>query len=118
MKKIVFLLFAMLLLNGCFGSIASIIGAGAGNGKLAQRAISSGIQFGIERTTGKSSLEHAVSFAEKHNPDRKKEKCVNFIESSNSEVCAIVKKKVKNVTTKVSDLKNQIKNSSKIKNLN
>ena len=118
MKKIIFLLFAMLLLNGCFGSIASLIGAGAGNGKIAQRAISTGVQFGIEKSTGKSAIEHAVSYAEKQNPERKKEKCINFLEISESEVCTIAKKKIENAKTKVSNLKGHIKRSSKIKNLN
>ena len=59
-------------------------------------------------TTGKSSIEHALSFAEKHNPERKKVKCVNFLEITETEVCSILKERV-------TELRSQINKSSKIK---
>ena len=58
--------------------------------------------------TGRSSIEHAIGLAEKHNPERKKVKCVSFLEVTESEVCSILKKRV-------SELKSQIYESSKIK---
>ena len=82
----------------------------AGGGNVVRSSLTSAIDYGIKKSTGKSSLEHAVSFAEKHNPDRKKVKCVNFLEASESELCSIIQKRV-------TELKNQINKGSKIKTL-
>ena len=45
----------------------------------------------IKKSTGKNALEHATSYLEKNNPDKKKEKCISFVEATNSEVCAAMK---------------------------
>ena len=49
-----------------------------------------------------------MSFSQEHNPEKKKEKCVSFLEATESEVCALLKKKV-------SMLRSQINENSKIK---
>ena len=52
--------------------------------------------------------EAFIGFAEKNNPKREKEKCVNFLEATESEVCTILKKRV-------SELRRKIDQNSKIK---
>ena len=64
--------------------------------------------MGIKQSTGKSTLQHAITYAEKHNPEREKVKCVNFLEVTESEVCSILKKRV-------SELKRKVDENSKIK---
>ena len=49
-----------------------------GGGNVAQSAISTAVNFGVKQQTGKSPMEHAIAYAEKHNPERKKVKCVNL----------------------------------------
>ena len=96
MKKIFFLLSIMFLLNGCVESIAllgSSVG-GASSGKIIQSSLQSTLSYGIKKQTGKTPLGHALAYAEKNNPERKKETCVNFIEKSRSEFCTIAKKKI------------------------
>ena len=66
------------------------------------------IDIGIKKSTGKSSIEHAISLAEKHNPERKKVKCVNFLEITETEVCTVLKKRV-------SELRKKIDKHSKVK---
>ena len=39
-------------------------------------------------------MGHALAYAEKNNPDRKKETCLSFIERTRSEFCTIAKKKI------------------------
>ena len=53
-------------------------------------------------------IEHAINYAEKHNPDRKKVKCVQFLEATESEVCSILNKRM-------SELREKIVINSKIK---
>ena len=96
MLKIFVLLTALLLLNGCAESVALLgtsIG-GASNGKILQSSLNSGLSYAIKKQTGKGPLEHAKTFAEKKNSERKKEPCVAFLEKTNSEICAIVKKRL------------------------
>ena len=64
MKKIFILLISMFLLVGCIGQIA-LFGGGAANGKLVQSSINSLASYGIKKNTGKSPLEHAMSYANK-----------------------------------------------------
>ena len=66
----------------------------AGGGNLARSTFTTVVDYGIKKSTGKSSFEHAIGFAEKHNPDRKKKKCVNFLEVTETEVCSILKKRI------------------------
>ena len=95
MKKTLFLLSLAFLLNGCLESVA-LLGTsvgGASSGKMLQSSINSTISYGIKRHTGKTPLGHALSYAEKNNPEKKRETCISFIEKTRSEFCTIVKKK-------------------------
>ena len=103
----------MLLLNGCVESVAllgSSVG-GASSGKIAQSALQSTISYGVKKQTGKTPLGHALAYAEKNNPDRKKETCLSFIERTRSEFCTIAKKKI-SLTNKA--IKEKIKSTAKI----
>ena len=96
MRKILALLTTMFLLNGCAESIALLgpsIG-GASNGKMLQSSLTSAASYGVKTQTGKGPLEHVRSFAEKSNPEQKKEPCLSFLEKTNSEVCAILKRRL------------------------
>ena len=112
MKKILISITLTMFLTSCAETMAFLgpASTAAGGGNVVRSSLTSAIDYGIKKSTGKSSLEHAVSFAEKHNPDRKKVKCVNFLEASESELCSIIQKRV-------TELKNQINKGSKIKTL-
>ena len=111
MKRIFVLLTTMLLLNGCAESVA-LLGTSAGtasNGKILQSSFNSVVSYGIKQQTGKGPIQHVIAYAEKINPEKEKEPCLSFIEKTNSEICAIVKKqlnitksKIKNETTDAS----------------
>ena len=94
MKKILFLLSTILLLNGCAESLA-LFGPGASNGRLVQSSLNSAISYGVKKQTGKTPLEHAIAYAEEKNPERKKETCISSFEITRSEFCTIVKKQIK-----------------------
>ena len=103
MKKIFVLLTTMLLLNGCAESVA-ILGTSAGsasNGKIFQSSLNTAISYGVKKQTGKGPLEHVVAYAEKVNPEKKKEPCLSFVRKTNSEVCAIVKKQLNLTKSKI-----------------
>ena len=96
MKKIFVLLTSMLLLNGCAESMA-LLGtsvSGASNGKMVQSSLNSAISYGVKKQTGKAPLEHVKAYAKKINPEKKEEPCLSFLEKTNSEICAIVKKRL------------------------
>tara|TARA_Y100000768_G_scaffold233204_1_gene176250 strand:+ start:1381 stop:1791 length:411 start_codon:yes stop_codon:yes gene_type:complete len=99
MKKRIFLLSLLVLLNGCAESIA-LLSTGASNGKIAQSSLNSAISYGVKKQTGKTPLEHAIAYAEEKNPERKKETCISSIEITRSEFCTVAKKQVS--LTKVS----------------
>ena len=94
MQKLLILFSSMFLLAGCVESMALLGSAtsGATSGKLVQSSLKSAVSYGVKKTTGKSPLQHALAYAEENNPTRKKEKCISFIEKTNSEACMIVKK--------------------------
>ena len=94
MKKISLLLSTIFLLNGCAESLA-LLGPGASNGRFVQSSLNSAISYGVKKQTGKTPLEHAITFAEKKNPERKKETCISSFEITRSEFCTIVKKQIK-----------------------
>ena len=96
MKKILTLLTFIYLLNGCAESIAllSSTAGGASSGKIVQSTLQSTISYGIKKQTGKTPLGHALAYAEKNNPERKKETCISFIEKTRSEFCTIAKNKI------------------------
>ena len=96
MKRIFVLLTTMLLLNGCAESVA-LLGtsvSGASNGKMLQSSLNSAISYGVKKQTGKAPLEHVKAYSEKINPEKKEEPCLSFLEKTNSEICAIVKKRL------------------------
>ena len=115
MKKIFSLLLTLLFLSGCAQSLA-LLGPASSSGNLAQTAISSSISYGIKKQTGKSPMEHAVAYAEKHNPEKKKSKCISFLNSTESEICEAVKKNISE-TKEYFKNKEKIRKRSKIENL-
>ena len=110
MRKILTSLLLFLFVSGCAETMALLGPASTslGGGNVAQSAISTAVNYGVKKQTGKSPMEHAISYAEKHNPERKKVKCVNFLEITENEVCSLLKKRV-------SELRRKIDVNSKIK---
>jgi len=103
MRKIFVLLTTMLLLNGCAESVA-LLGTSAGsasNGKMLQSSINSAISYGIKQQTGKGPIQHVIAYAEKINPEKEKEPCLTFVEKTNSEICAVVKKQINITKSKI-----------------
>ena len=138
MKKVFFLLSIVFLLNGCAETVAllgSSVG-GASSGKMLQSSLNSAISYGIKQQTGKTPFGHVLAYAEEKNPEKKKETCISFIESTRSEFCTILNKQISltniavkektlaivkkypknNITRNVTVLKETVK-SSKIENL-
>ena len=105
MKKIFGLLTTLLLLNGCAESVA-LLGTSVGsasNGKMLQSSLNSVASYGIKKQTGKGPLEHVVAYAEKVNPEKKKEPCLSFVKKTNSEICSIVKKQLNITKSKITN---------------
>ena len=105
MRKIFVLLTTMLLLNGCAESVA-LLGtsvSGASNGKIIQSSLNSVITYGVKHQTGKTPLGHMLAYAEEKNPEKKKETCFSFIESTRSEFCTIAKKQISSTKTAVKE---------------
>ena len=98
MKKILILLSTIFLLNGCAESLA-LLGTGTSNGKILQSSLNSAVSYGVKKQTGKTPLEHAISYAEEKNPERRKETCISSFEITRSEFCTIVKKQIKSKST-------------------
>ena len=103
MKNIFGLLTSLLLLSGCAESLALLGPASTSvtGGNLAQSAFSSSISYGVKKQTGKSPMEHLISYAEDKNPDKKKEPCLSFVQKTNSEICTIVKKQLNLTKSKI-----------------
>ncbi len=93
MRKIPFLISLFFLLNGCAESVA-LLGTSTSNGKIVQSSLNSAISYGVKKQTGKTPLEHAIRYAERINPEKKKETCISSIEKTRSEFCTIVKKQI------------------------
>jgi hypothetical protein len=129
MKKILGLLITLFLLNGCAESVA-LLGTGASNGKIVQSSFNSVISYGVKKQTGKTPIGHAIAYAEENNPEKEKETCLSFVEKTNSEICALLKKQLKLTKSKIltkskensikhltSSLQLNINKKSKIKHL-
>ena len=129
MGKIFGLLVALLLLNGCAESVA-LLSTGVSNGKIVQSSFNSALSYSVKKQTGKTPLEHAIAYAEEKNPEKKKEPCLSFVEKTNSEICALLKKQLKLTKSKIltkskdnsikdliSSLQLNINKKSKIKHL-
>ena len=120
------------LLSSCAESLALLgpTSTAVTGGNIAQSALSSSLNYGVKKRTGKSPMQHAIAYAENMNPEKKKEPCLSFAEKTNSEICAIVKKQLKITKSKIlnkskessikdltSSLKHNINEKSKIKYL-
>ena len=120
------------LLTGCAESLALLgpTSTAVTGGKITQSAFSTAVNYGVKKQTGKSAMEHMMTYAEEINPQKKKEPCLSFAEKTNSEICAIVKKQLKITKSKIlnksketsikdltSSLKHNINEKSKIKYL-
>ena len=129
MQKILGLLVILFLLNGCAESVA-LLGTGASNGRIVQSSLNSALSYSVKKQTGKTPLEHAIAYAEEKNPEKKKEPCLSFVEKTNSEICALLKKQLKLTKSKIlmksnansikdltSSLQLNINKKSKIKHL-
>jgi hypothetical protein len=114
MKKLLISLSSAFLLSGCVESMA-LLGpvTGAANGKIVQASAKSAVSFGVKKTTGKSPIQHALAYAEEKNPNKNKEKCISFIEKTNSEACSIAKKQVALAQIKIKEIVSEKKISFK-----
>ena len=103
MKKILGFLLGLTLLTGCAESLALLgpTSTAVTGGNIAQSALSSAVNYGVKKQTGKSAMEHAIIYAEEMNPEKNKEPCLSFVEKTNSEICAIVKKQLKITKSKI-----------------
>ena len=119
MKKIFSLLFVLTLLTGCLESVALLgqVSSGAGYGKIAQSTVSSAVSYGVKKQTGKTPGEHALAYVKKHNPENIKEKCVGFIDATNSEACAAINKNLEITKEKIIKTKKSIFKRSSIEDL-
>ena len=103
MNRVLFLISIIFLLNGCAETLAFLGGTvgSASSGKIVQSSLNTAISYGVKKQTGKSPLEHAIAYAEEKNPEKKKEPCLSFLEKTNSEICAIVKKQLNSTKSKI-----------------
>lgn len=103
MKKIFISLSLTFLLNGCAESVALLgnTAGGVSSGKIMQSSLNTAASFGIKKQTGKSPVEHAMTFVKEKNPSKKKEPCISFVEKTNSEICNIVKKQISKTKVKI-----------------
>ena len=69
--------------------------------KYSQRRLHLNSQLRNKKTTGKFPIEHAVTYEEGKNHDKKKEPCLSFIEKTNSKICSIVKKQLNLTKSKI-----------------
>ena len=105
MKKILLLLSTIFLLNGCAESLALLgpTSTAVTGGNIAQSALSSAVNYGVKKQTGKTPLEHAMAYTEEKNPERKKETCITSFKITKSEFCTIVKKQISSKSTALMD---------------
>ena len=103
MKKILGFLLGFALLTGCAESLALLgpTSTAVSGGNISQSALSTAVNYGVKKQTGKSAMEHIMTYAEEMNPKKKKEPCLSFAEKTNSEICAIVKKRLKITKSKI-----------------
>ena len=119
MKKFIGLLITFFALNGCANSLVFLGPASTSvtGGNVAQSAVSSIVSYGVKKQTGQSPSEHALPYVQKHNPENKKEKCIEFIDATNTKTCAAVKENLSETRKKIVKIKNSILDKSKIENL-
>jgi hypothetical protein len=119
MKKLIGLLITLFALSGCANSLAFLGPASTSvtGGNVAQSAVSSAVSYGVKKQTGKTPSQHALAYVQKHNPENKKEKCIEFIDVTNTKTCAAVKENISETRKKIVKIKNTILDKSKIENL-
>ena len=73
MKKILGLLLGLTLLTSCAESLALIgpTSSAVTGGNIAQSTFSTALNYGVKKQTGKSPMEHAITYAEEMNPKKK-----------------------------------------------
>ena len=88
-----------MFLSGCAETIALLGPASSliGGGNVVHSTISSAASYGVKKTTGKSPMQHVLTYAEEKNPDKNKDRCLSFAKETESEACYIVKKEMGNV---------------------
>ena len=66
MKKFLGFLLGLILLTGCAESLALLgpTSTAVTGGNIAQSALSSAVNYGVKKQTGKSPMEHAMTYAE------------------------------------------------------
>ena len=80
--------------------------------------MSSAVSYGVKKQTGQSPhLNMRWLMLQKHNPENKKEKCIEFIDATNTKTCAAVKENLSETRKKIVKIKNSILDKSKIENL-
>ena len=118
MKKIFILLTSMLLFTGC-AEILALVGPGSsaiGGGNVVHSSISSAASYGVKKATGKSPMQHALTYAEEKNPDKKKDRCLSFVKKTETQACYIAKKQISSVKKAASNKIKKVVNlpSSKV----
>ena len=96
MKKIFISLTSIMLLAGCAETIALLGPASSalGGGNVIHSSISSAASYGVKKTTGKSPMQHVLTYAEEKNPDKNKDRCLSFVKETESEACYVAKKQI------------------------
>ena len=119
MNKILIIISLTITLNGCANTFAFLGPASslAGGSNIAQSAVSSAVSYGVKKQTGMSPSEHALTYVKKHNPQNKKEKCVEFIDLTKSETCAAIKENISKTKKNIIEAKKNIFSKSKIEDL-
>ena len=51
----------------------------SGGWKLVQTSLKSAVSYGVKKQTGKSPLEHALTYAKEKNPDKKRVRCISLL---------------------------------------
>ena len=119
MNKILIIILLAITLSGCANSLAFLGPASslAGGSNVAQSAVSSVVSYGVKKQTGMSPSEHAIAYVQKHNPENKKEKCIELIDLTNSEACAAIKENISKTKKRIVKVKKSIFDKSKIEDL-
>ena len=116
MKKKLILLTLIISLTGCAETIALLGPASSiasGGGRIIQSSVSSAVNYGIKKKTGKGTMQHALAYVEEKNPNKKKDRCLSFVKATESKACYIAKKEIslvkKSATKKIKNIINQSK---------
>jgi hypothetical protein len=104
MKKIFILFTSITLLAGCAETMALLGPASSlvAGGNIVNSSISSVASYSVKKATGKSPMQHALSYAQEKNPNKKKDRCLSFVKETESEACYIAKKQISSATRSTS----------------